>query len=86
MNIGTVDINGLACPVAAGGDMDLSISLTLPATVPSVRSIRRCACLRPCVSCVAAPAAAPLQGDYVFKMKATSGVDEVYCFQMAFTL
>lgn len=37
LDVGTVDITGLTCPIAAGGNMALDIALTLPPSIPSVR-------------------------------------------------
>jgi len=60
LDVGSVTINGLTCPIAADGQMALNVALTLPASVPS--------------------------GSYVFKLKGTAGISEIYCVQFDFTL
>ena len=45
LNVGTVNIDGLTCPVSSGGAINMEVQVNLPSIVPSVRQ----AVVSPCV-------------------------------------
>lgn len=53
LGVGTVTIDGLACPIAAGGKMALNVGLTLPAAVPSVHATLLACAVHLLCGCVA---------------------------------